>query len=275
MATPLSEDDVRTFFAANNLPVKAGRANNHVGPYDKWGIAIDGSVTPANQRHSKFELISPVMPLDRSLEVMKLVFDWMNATGGYTNDSCGFHVGVSLSKQSEMNKINKLKLALLIKEDEILRSFKRSQSPWVKPIRQDMIHQAEYRVKSERLTSNTIEQFLISVVPLSKAYSANMGRLPNYVEFRCMGDNYSTRYEDCKATILHYAEIMRAACNPELLKTEYEAKLQQYIHELCTYSPGLRKILDDNGAYVKTIISRDMGRNVERVKAARSTIQVV
>jgi hypothetical protein len=268
LASPVDDAGVRKFFNDNDLPVKAGQALNHTGPYHAWGIAVDGSVMPTSRDHHKYELISPVMPLDRSLEVMKLVFDWMAATGGYTNTSTGFHVGVSLADKSFMTKLNRLKLALLLDEVTILKKFGRSQSQWVQLIRPALIQNVGYTFSAYKPVITNFEAWLQERVPASKAYSANLNRLPGWIEFRCMGSNYSARYDECRETILHYAEIVRAAADPEFMKKEYEEKYNSFIHELCTKYPALGIVLKKNETFFKEIVARDTSRRKLRQAAA-------
>jgi galactokinase len=128
-----------------------------------------------------------------------------------------------------MKKINMAKLAILLDEEEILKNFGRSRSNWVRPIKPDIRREVVYSIKNRsNVLENGLDNLILKSVPKSKSYSANMSRLPTYVEFRCMGGNYSERFDECHTTIRHYAECIEAACDPDMLSDVYTEKLVQF-----------------------------------------------
>jgi hypothetical protein len=64
------------------------------------------------------------------------------------------------------------------------------------------------------------------LIPHEKFTSSNLTKLnsnPPYVEFRAMGnENYHGRWEEVKATVLNYAEVIEAACVPDIQREQYE-----------------------------------------------------
>ena len=91
-----------------------------------YELTYDGSVqTDYRGSGEGFELISPPAPIEPSLTDLKKIFDWISANGHYTNESTGFHVGVSYGQASSTRKVDKLKLILLLGEDHLLELFNR------------------------------------------------------------------------------------------------------------------------------------------------------
>jgi Putative amidoligase enzyme len=272
ICTPLNDTKIRKFMRSKNMKVKDGIAANHMGPYDSWGIAIDGSIMPAKTTHYKYELISPVMPLDESLEVLKIMFDWLKDTEGYTNTSTGFHVGVSIDDKKLMNKLDPLKLIVLLEEDMILDMFNRKKSHWCYPIKatvlrtvKDQIQRLSVEDRHNPNLPNNIEELIRKNIPKSKQYTANLFKLPKYIEFRCMGDNYSSKYQECKDTILHYAECVKAACDEELHSDIYEERLDLFLKKLYKQNPKLRTMLEHNTQLLQEALNKDKQRRAWRV----------
>lgn len=271
MATPCSETNVRRFFENNGMAVKPGRAENHAGPYNAWGIAIDGSVRPTDARHNKFELISPIMTLDESIETMHLMFDWMNSTGGYTNNSCGFHVGVSLTDPEKMRNINRLKLMMLLDEGKLLNDFGRTNNQWAYQIIPALKSNIRHNVRGN--IADAFEAVARRCVPVSKMFSINLSRLPDYVEFRIMGGNYSTQFDKCRDTILEYVDCMKAACDPEIKNLEYKAKLDEFMNSLFGENPEIARYFREGEAVARRIIERDISRRRDRVQLVTNPME--
>jgi hypothetical protein len=265
MCTPLDETAIRAFFKLNKWPVKDGIAANHQGPYDKWGISIDGSVMPDKPTHNKFELISPIMPLYESLEVLRIIFDWMKTTEGYTNRSTGFHVGVSIDDKEMMKNLDPLKLVVLLEEDMILKMFDRQKSHWCQPIKKNILSSISNRIKKfsgkyDFYLSYDIDNLIRKNIPESKGFAVNLAKLPNYIEFRAMGDTYSKKYKNCQETILHYAECVKAACNPSLYVHIYEERYKTFLKKIYDQNPDLEKIMIQNKELFTVMLERDAQR---------------
>ena len=72
-----------------------------------WDITVDGSVR-SNGFYPGLEIISPVLKYDQeSLKQLKIVTDFLNKSGFYTNESCGGHVHLGFDyfkTKQEMDK---------------------------------------------------------------------------------------------------------------------------------------------------------------------------
>ena len=168
------------------------------------------------------------MPLETGLERMYEMFQWLTRTGGYTNDSCGFHVGVSMIDRAAQNRLDILKLIVLFDEDRITQLFGRQASRWCQKHQPQILNRAQvYGQQGDAgFRAASTEEKLKRCIDRSKFFTANLAKLPGYVEFRAMGGQYHTRFEDCRNTIRYYAQIIEAACTPGMMDDVYLPKLE-------------------------------------------------
>ena len=123
-------DDVADIFTSwTGWNARVGR-NYHNATRDDttWILEPDGSLNqPDSYEDGGLELVSPPMLLDDALAALETVFKWAKKNHYYTNDSTGFHIGVSVPNQT-MENINHLKLILLLGDNYVLDKFKRLNS---------------------------------------------------------------------------------------------------------------------------------------------------
>lgn len=226
--SPLNSDQIRKQFEDMGMPARVG--GNHTGPYDKWIIATDGSVY-ANRGGTGHELISPIMDLEKGLEILHRVFTWLHNHRGYTNDTCGFHVGVSMKDRVLQAKLDPLKLCLLFDEGMVTRSFGREGSRWCRSVQDTLkaLVQQHAGSRDPVFRALSVEEKLRRLLPREKFYTVNLTKLPNYIEFRCMGGDYSTKFANCAETIRYYGQCIQAACTPGMLDDIYLPKLEAVI----------------------------------------------
>lgn len=199
-----------------------------------WQLTLDMSIYPDHEKPGYgFELVSPPTAVGHALEDLKKVFAWMESHGHYTNKTTGFHVGVSWGKKSEMQKIDKLKVVLLMGEQYVMQLFDRTTNDYTQSHiekLQGKISKTNTKWKSDRDVQTLIAK-ANKLLDKQKYRTVNLDKLSSgYLEFRIMGgEDYHKRLEDVKKIIIRYAFVIKAALDPSLFKQEYEQELGKLI----------------------------------------------
>ena len=203
------EDDVRNLIE-NDLGFPFSIDGWEVKPDESLG---DGGV----------EIITPIEKVGDLVDIIKDVFDWIDDEG-YTDNSCGFHVHMSMDTKHE---IDPLKLLMFIEEGKIYENFEdRVMNTYAKSIRKghfDKLEPFTYDnlktlIKKEKLDKkmNTEKYLGIHLIELEK----------NHVEFRYMGGkNYHKKFDDVRNIIANYAHWLSIACDPDYKRREYIEKV--------------------------------------------------
>ena len=93
-----------------------------------WEIHDDGSLGDTG-----IEIVSPPQPLSTFMRECPIMFEFIDKTG-YTDDRCGFHIGISL--KGGMEEVDPVKLALFTDEQYIWKSFEgRRDNEYVRSIK--------------------------------------------------------------------------------------------------------------------------------------------
>jgi len=198
---------------------------------DRYRIDNDGSVK-SDQRGDGYgiEIIGPPVSLSAALEDLKKILLWITENGHYTNESTGLHVGVSWYDQTP--EVDKLKLLMLLGEDHLLRLFSRELNTYTESHLERLKKKiSAANLKGRDWTKQRSFSGLISTlkdkIDLKKYTSVNFLKLDRgYLEFRIMGnENYETRYQEIRDTILRYAFVLKAALDPTAFEQEYKKEL--------------------------------------------------
>ncbi len=198
---------------------------------DRYRIDIDGSVkTDKRGDGYGIEIIGPPVSLSAALEDLKKILIWITENGHYTNESTGLHVGVSWYDQTP--KVDKLKLLMLLGEDHLLRLFSRELNTYTESHLESLkkkISAANLKGRDwtkQRSFSGLIRS-LNDKIDLKKYTTVNFLKLDRgYLEFRIMGnENYESRYQEIRDTILRYAFVLKAALDPAAFEREYKKEL--------------------------------------------------
>jgi hypothetical protein len=229
------------------------RAQSEGDTSRNWVVKRDGSLQPEQQNELGVEIVSPPIPLPQSLEIMQKMFKWLEDRGYYTNASCGFHIGVSYKGPEEMAKIDKLKLAALLGEDYLLKTFNREANRYTYPLITQLISNLKnHQISIQKLLADKNMKALIAEVgarlDTSKYHTAHLNKLQHgYVEFRIAGgQGYHTDFEKIRLTTLRYAYIMKAALDPNAFREEYYKKLSKILIAAMPDTSGLGAEVTDN-----------------------------
>lgn len=195
-----------------------------------WIIEADGSLSPDDDDDMPAEIVSPPIPIAQFDNVIKDFWAWAQSEDAYSNESTGFHVGVSLP----YDNVDYMKLALFLGDEYVLDKFDRLGNTYtesaLKKIRRDM-EPVDYPNAVALLRANLIEL-------ASKTIRSNRGHgkytsinpKDGYVEFRSMGgENYFQELPEVMNTIKRYAYAMYIASNPHVERKEYAKKLYKLV----------------------------------------------
>ena len=207
--------------------------------YSSWNLTQDLSIAPDPRRPGVgFELVSPPQPVKQALANLKKVFDWMESQGHYTNNSTGFHVGVSFKDGDGIARVDKLKLLLLLGESYVMDLFDRKLNSFTES-HLEIIRNAI--ASAQQLGQNWVK--IRQVTPLIKILNAaldedkyrtvNFSKIKKgYLEFRIMGNqDYHKRFAQVRDVILRYGFVLKAALDPNSFTQDYEKALTKLISQ--------------------------------------------
>jgi hypothetical protein len=204
-----------------------------------WIFEPDSSLN-ADSGDMPVEIISPPMPLEQGLTKMREFFDWAASHDAYTNDSTGFHMGVSIPLKG--GKVDFLKLALFLGDEHVLKEFGRQANHFteaaMKKIRAKIKNNPGELDNAMTLMRNGLIELanksLSNIVGSEK--SPGFGKYTsinpkgNYIEFRSAGgEEYNKDIDKLENTLLRYARAMTIAGNPAAERREYYKKLYKLI----------------------------------------------
>ena len=204
-----------------------------------WIFEPDSSLE-ADSGDMPVEIISPPMPLDQGLVKLREFFKWAKEHKAYTNNSTGFHMGVSLPIKG--GKVDFLKLALFLGDEHVLKEFGRQANHFteaaMKKIRNKLKQNPSQIGDAMTLMRNGLIELanksLSSIVGSEKnpgfGKYTSINPKGNYIEFRSAGgEDYSKNVDKLENTLLRYARAMTIAANPAAERKEYYKKLYKLI----------------------------------------------
>lgn len=218
----------------------------------KWKMEQDTSIS---DEMFGAELISPPLPLPEFLKICPQIFDAIDKTGK-VDESCGFHVGLSLT--SGMSKVNPLKLGLFIDEDLIYKLFKkevRSPTPMKEHFKEVLTERIyKYEVLENTDAFKTFESSLNSALISQelKSRNINFNKLNNgYIEFRYTGGkDYQKKWNKIRQLIGMYVFILKVSCDSNYKKEEYHKKIMELFKKEIQLQ---REVIADAKIWIKTI----------------------
>jgi hypothetical protein len=226
------KDNIR--YIVNSNVIISSKYHGEKKDDSSWYLEPDESIKPANEStHCGVEIISPPMPVNVMLDKLSRVLALVRDTGGTTNNSTGFHVGVSF-KDANLNKVNYLKLVLFLGDQYVLEQFGRVANNYAASALSKAKNAADaYNQRKAEVIDAAIMELkkglantaanMIQHQNATRYMSVNLKE--SYVEFRSMGNDYLNHYDAIRNTVLRYVKAYAVACNPEAAKKEYMKKL--------------------------------------------------
>ena len=213
-----------------------------------WIFEPDSSLDADDSDNMPVEIVSPPMPLLDCLDKMQQFFEWAESNGAYSNESTGFHMGVSLPHRG--GDVDYVKLALFLGDEHVLESFGRASNHYaeaaMKKIKTRVRGNKEAVAGALELMKHNLLELAQKALEISNAgfgkytsinpQGATTSPDPTkrkgakYVEFRSAGGtNYFEDIAKLQNTLMRYAQAMYIASRPELERKEYYKKLYKLI----------------------------------------------
>jgi hypothetical protein len=194
-----------------------------------YHIEPDSSLTPDEATDMGIELISPPMPLPEMMNDLEKTIKYIDHYA-YTNDSTGLHINLSVPNGGEIDYV---KLVLFLGDSYVLDQFDRLSNTFARSAF-DVIDRARYDYNKGEKALELLQQGLVRAASkalkernLEKYTSVNMH--DNYVEFRSMGGDYVTKWNEIKTGVLRFAQALHVACDPEAEKKAYALKMYKLL----------------------------------------------
>lgn len=203
-----------------------------------WIFEPDGSLDADESENMAVEIVSPPMPLNKTLEILPKFFEWAEENGAYANSSTGFHMSVSMPDHGS-DLLDYTKLALFLGDEYVLQQFGRQANTYAKSAI-SKIRQGKGKVNAEEILS-TMRKHLNQFASRALAQPSGFGKYTsinpktNYIEFRSAGgSNYFEDMDKIQNTLLRYARATNIAMDPAAEKAEYAKKLYKLLTDVKT-----------------------------------------
>lgn len=216
---------------------------------DLWIIEPDSSIQPYEGDDLAAEIISPPMPLDETLDKITQFFTWAKSEDAYSNETTGFHVGVSFPDIG--GRVDYVKLALFLGDEYVLNLFDRESNRYcrsaVSKIK-DTIGESDPAtigrvIDALKHNLNNIAERLPKMANSHGKYTS-INMKGDYIEFRSMGNDYVNQVPQIIATIKRYVYAMYIASQPGLYTREYATKLYKVLGNSITDDASTNKFIE-------------------------------
>jgi hypothetical protein len=205
-----------------------------------WYFEPDTSIRPQtlpdyNDDMMGVEIVSPPMPIAEMLDKMERTLKWVIQQGGQTNESTGFHVGISMEGQTTEN-VDYVKLALFLGDAYVLQRFGREANTYTKSSMQLVQRMAEIKsvgpvgILLDQMKQGLLHSASKEVLAKNDTKFVSINMKPGYIEFRGMGYDYLPHIEVIRNTVLRYIRAYAVAGDPNAERQEYARKLTRLLN---------------------------------------------
>ena len=225
------------FSKYSGYPTKAGSYSTH--PDDKTGVFKDDSSIKRmglDSNYSGVEFASAYRPYDESMDMLNKFYKWAGEIGAEANESCGFHVGVSVPDQ-KAGVVDNLKFILFLGDRKVLEDFGREASSWCKSSLSEIITKSRngrynpeealeaFRQGLDSIASNMARSRML---PSGDRY-VSVNYKDKYIEIRSAGGDFFSKQKLITDTINRYVRVLALAADPAAEKQEYYKKIYKAI----------------------------------------------
>lgn len=202
---------------------------------NKFIIEPDGSITPQGR-----EFISPAMQFADGIAAMEVMFEWAKDKGYRTNQSTGFHMGISLPNHETQN-IDHMKFILMLGDAHVLEKFNRAKAHYAV----NTVNTMRDNLKNgRRISKEDVAGYLrqmatgmqdLATTELNKLlvprgeHRQSVNIKNKYMEIRSAGDNYLPRFSDIRLTLLRYLRTLEVSADSQAYRKEYAKKLSKFL----------------------------------------------
>ncbi len=145
---------------------------------------------------------------------------------GYTDESTGFHISISFKDQNQ--KIDLVKLILLVGEKYVAKLFGRETNDYCAQLKPMIIKHISNMEDFGSMSLENYTDMLVNSLQKHKDYSINISQLKNNgrIEFRMLGGaEYNEKIEYVKESIKRFFYILQIATDPDFERKTYLKKL--------------------------------------------------
>lgn len=247
---------------------------------DYWRVEDDSSIEGDGLGS---ELISPVYdtPEDMLTE-MKSLFTWMQTDQSVeTNSSTGLHITMSMA-DSGTGETNKLKMALLLGDQYLLKQFNREDNTYSASQQKRIKEYVEGLSKDQKSEKNLegLEEILSSGISAGKFSSINFKEQSNsegnkLIEFRVAGgSDYTSDVDLIVKTVIRYAAVMLAGHDKDAYRADYIKALFRMLNSAQQIDPDTEKnatsYIDPSVSDVKVI---DAFKDISSKKSYKDALE--
>jgi 5'(3')-deoxyribonucleotidase len=228
------------FTSATGYPAIGGSSHSDSPDAVRGVFKNDSSIQRLGlgYEYNGVEFASAYRPYDESLDMLNKFFKWAGSIGAEANESCGFHMGVSIPEQT-MDNVDHLKFILFLGDKKVLADFGRSSSHWTKSILELL-----QRKVSTPGTGPTIDGLLDKFKAGINSEATRLARQSlvkapdryftvniksNYIEVRSAGGNYFENKDLIINTMNRYVRTLALAADPAAEKQEYAKKVAKLL----------------------------------------------
>ena len=211
------------------------QSGDRPGPNNQFYIVEpDASLDGDNDGDEGLEFVSPPMPIDELLKDLNAVKEWAGRMGVYTNSSTGLHINISVPNYS-VDRLDYVKLALLLGDEYVLNQFGRSSNTYTK----SALGKVRDRVRSNPEDAQQLLDKMKGQMGDLASKAIHSGSTDKYtsintksghIEFRSPGGDWlDDNFDKIENTLLRFTVAMSAALNPEAYREEYQKKLYKLL----------------------------------------------
>ena len=202
----------------------------------RYVVEPDGSLEGDNPGDQGLEFVSPPLPIDEILSDLNKVKAWAKEYGCYTNDSTGLHINISVPGYSR-EKLDFVKLALLMGDNYVLDSFGRSGNTYAKSaldiVKKAVRDNPDNAAKLLDKMKGNLDQLASKAIHsgITSKYTS-INTKDGHIEFRSPGGDWlDENFDQIENTLLRFTVAMSAALNPEAYRQEYLTKLYKLLSD--------------------------------------------
>lgn len=238
----------------------------------------DSSIEPDDKDSDMgAEIVSPPMPLPQMLQQLEQCLSTVQRLHGYTNESTGLHINMSIPKM----ELDYVKLALFSGDSKVLADFERLSNTYCIQAIERINNRVRYEAGLEGKNSEYIASIMeylkeANIKAASKAIMENNGNekytsvnfhaYDNYVEFRSMGGDYIAKFPEIRNNVLRFAQALDVATDPNAYRKEYITKMYKLVKAVTSRISTWNEVLDDaiaGFAYLQAgVIDKDRLKNL-------------
>ena len=225
------------------------QSGDRPGPNNQFYIVEPDASLEGDDGDAGLEFVSPPMPIDELLKDLNAVKEWAGRMGVYTNSSTGLHINISVPEYNK-DRLDFVKLALLLGDEYVLNQFGRSSNTYTKSALGKVRERVRQRPEeAQRLLDKMKGQMgELASKAIHGGYTdkyTSINTKDGHIEFRSPGGDWlDDNFDKIENTLLRFTVAMSAALNPEAYREEYQKKLYKLLTQDQKGSDTIRYFAD-------------------------------